>query len=182
MSHNDIIEILKNEHSLSASALYQKLKEKGYTKSLRTLQRQLARMEREGLIEAHAIGREISYSIAKTESKRIPNHFLAKFWNELFDIQKEVAERELPCGAYKKLRTLVMLLPADIKKEILPTIKKLDGRLNFNNAHLGIEYFGFNPNLDKDGKITHSENFKREIEAILDKLSDLLHKEEGVKA
>ena len=160
MSHNDIIEILNNEHSLSASKLYQKLKEKGYTKSLRTLQRQLAKLEHEGIIEAHAIGREIIYSLANTQkSQSILSFLIVKYWNALFEIRNS----ETPGEAYHKLRSLVLLMPDEIKEQILPLIRNLDERVVLSDEYLGFKY------------VSQLVMFRREFEAIVDKLASLLH-------
>jgi Fe2+ or Zn2+ uptake regulation protein len=173
MSHSDIIiEVLSEEAPLTASKLYEKLKEKGFQKSHRTLQRHLAEMVKEGLIESKAIGREIVYLLSNSKGKTPPNHFLAKYWNEIFEIERKLATdswREVN-DARAKLRVLVVLLPKEIKKEILPLIKNMDKR------------FGINPNPFKIS-VGVVMKLREEIISILDKLADLLHSyaKEGVK-
>ena len=170
MSYSDeIMGILSEEHSLSASKLYEKLKEKGFQKTLRTLQRYLAEMVREGLIESKAIGREIVYSLSNSKGKTPPNHFLVKYWNEIFEIERKLAtdsSKEIQ-EAHAKLRVLAVLLPKEIKKEILPLIKDVYKR--FGNKH-SLEY-------------VEILECREELISVLDKLADLLHsyEKEGVK-
>jgi hypothetical protein len=175
MSLSDkILELLK-EGPASSRQLYEKLKKQGCTDNIRTIQRRILKLQHEELIHGNAFGREILYSLSTPRSPTIADYFLNKFWNEMFEIQQETGVQELPIKAYSKLRSLVMLLPQNIKEKIVPRIKSIDSRLSPNVSNFGIRYIGFSPDASKDGKITYSENFKREIESVLDELSSLLH-------
>lgn len=174
MSQSDkILKILKENPSSSSKTVWEKLggKQAG---SYRKTQRKLQKLHREGLVETHAIGREIVYSIRQSQTTGITDYFLTRFWNNLFEIQKELAT-EKPVRAYFKLRSLIILLPKEIKNEITLDLNRLTSRLQLNHEWLGVSHLGYNPDMAKEGQITHSQNLTIEVSAIVDKLASILH-------
>lgn len=176
MSHSDkILKLLKETPALSATAIWKKQQENGETETLRSVQRHLKTLHEEGLIEAHAVGREVLYSLAKSEGHTSTDYFTQRCWNELFTVQKEIATAKPDDmrKAYVRLRSLVMLLPEQAKKGLLPDIKNIDKRLD-EEARFGYDGF-FAETLRYDEALRMVENFRLELQGLAEKLASQLH-------
>lgn len=180
MSKSDkIIEILKENRAISAAKLHQKLLEKGWEGSIRKVQRYLKDLHTAGLIEANASGREIVYSVATREGQQPIDYFVSKFWTEIFDIQKEiaVADSRSIVTAYNRLRSLVMLLPKQLKNEVLPDIKSIDKRVVGKSAEIFMHGIDWKPGASMSiaEEFDAAQNFMLELQGILEKIAALLH-------
>ncbi len=94
----------------------------------RTAQRHIARLVKEGkLVLLPPSGREQMYSILKDKPQVVSDYFLGKFWDELFkirDIIHDSKEQYIDSrGAFLRLRSLVKMLPKNLKDSITPSIE-----------------------------------------------------------
>ena len=73
-----------------------------------------------------------TYHIIREMDSNISDFFLGKFWDELFDVRDNlyIEKSEDPLidtfDSYRKLRSLVLILPKDMKQTILPQLEKFD--------------------------------------------------------
>jgi len=132
MSLNDkILTLFEKYGSLSSERVKSLLKtEYKIEKTLRTIQRHIAELvKEEKLISNPSIRREQTYAVNRKNPSSISDFFLSKFWDELFKIRDELyahkSEDTLADSwdSFYRLRSLVRMLPEDIKEEIKPRIE-----------------------------------------------------------
>jgi arginine repressor len=161
-----IVKILKKHGALSSEEIKAILeKENEIDKSVKTVQRKLSTLIKNGIVKAIPLGRELKYSLDKEAPSAISDFFLNKFWSELFRIRQELVYHENPGEAFVKLRSLLRMLPEGIKKKIVADIEKANLQLNPYRLDYG---------FDRYDKILE---FKDVVEELIDRISTLLHKE-----
>jgi predicted transcriptional regulator len=179
MTHSDkILAFLKEKPAASTEEIHQFLKKNGISSGKRTIQREIRELADQKLIQGHAIGREIVYSLITSQSTTVNDYFLSKYWELLFDLQSKLSKGYLNSTLYFELRNLVLMLPDDIKNQVKPTLDSITNRIKLNHEGLGVEYFGFDPNAKKDAPFTHSDNLKIEASDLLGEIASLLHRKE----
>jgi hypothetical protein len=101
--------------------------EYGITRSVRTVQRLiLGLVEAKKLMPLSSSGREQLYAIFESKRSTLSQYFLSKFWDELFklrDILNSKDQSIYPRDIFDKLRSLVKMLPKNMKDQIMPSIE-----------------------------------------------------------
>lgn len=121
MSRSDkILKLIKKNPALSSQEIWKKLEE---NVSHRTVQRDLTELHSQGLIETHAIGRDIVYSLP-SNTPSASSYFLDRFWTEFFNINMAFQKGYNSFDTFLKLRSLVTLLPKELREELEPEFDK----------------------------------------------------------
>ncbi|MEM3566179.1 MAG: hypothetical protein QXK18_04835 [Candidatus Bathyarchaeia archaeon] len=171
MSNISVAEILQLHRKWIQSKEFSKLVAEKLEVSERMAYRKIKEAVEKGeILKVTLQNRSVLYGLAefgeptsnrKELSFEFQKHYLLqKLWNELFEIFKA----DSLGSAYRQFRKLVLLMPDEIKEQIQPLIKNLDKRvILLSDEYLGLQY-------------AHQRlMFRREFEAIIDKLASLLH-------
>ena len=133
MSLSDKILILFEKYgSLSSERVKFLLKDEyKVEKTIRTVQRHIAELVKmKKLIRNPSIKREQTYTVNRKEPPFVSDFFLSRFWDELFEIRKELhkPKDQFSSGwdAFYKLRSLVRMLPKNLKEKIMPSIENFE--------------------------------------------------------
>jgi hypothetical protein len=133
MTHSDkILQFLKEKPAASTSEIRKYLEGKGVNVTQRTVQRDLRELADQHLIQGHAIGREVVYSLITGKSTTINDYLESKYWEKLFEINDDINHFGFASMRdFSKLRNLVLLLPDKIKEQIIPLLRNLASKEGF---------------------------------------------------
>jgi hypothetical protein len=174
MSSDKIIEILKEKPSLSSRQIYDILREDSqYTESYRTLQSRLTKMHKDRLLQTHSIGREIYYMVYSSGTLTTQDYFMAKIWNELFQLHGNIGESNQPEFNFFKLRGLVLMLPAKVQEELKPTFDIVLKRIKSQDDACKVLYADLDQPPSAYDAVAYNVNFMYEL---IGKVATALHK------
>ena len=157
-------------------------------KNLRTVQRYIAQLVKEGkLVPIVSEKRTQSYELVGKKTSEFSEFFLNKFWEELFRIRDELHKprREFEdnwVNANMRLRSLVKMLPKEFKEKIASDLEKSgrisESQLNEMKERIDKERIKL---LGEDESLNIEIDLLMEsrIEELIDKISTMLH--EGLK-
>jgi predicted transcriptional regulator len=133
MSADKILELIKQNPSLSSKNVFDKLKhdDPNFTESYRTVQKHLTDMHREGILETHSIGREVVYSPKQNTNAGTQDYFMTHIWNRLFTFNEKLVHYRSDFSYLEfadELDSIVEMLPPRMKEQIKVEFQELEER------------------------------------------------------
>lgn len=129
MALSDKILNLFEKYGALSSERVTNLLEKDYLikKDIRTIQRWLAKLAKERkIVRLPSTRREQTYTLFKEQPALISDLFVSRIWEELFELRSGLHKPDDQFAQdweiLRKLRSLVQMLPQNIKDEIVPSI------------------------------------------------------------
>jgi Fe2+ or Zn2+ uptake regulation protein len=183
MSTSDkILEIIKQNPAISSKAIYETLRKNdpNFRESYRTVQNYITSLNREKLIQQHAICGNIVYSAANSGISE-NDVFYVKVWNELFQIQSELSTNRYTnqTANFLRLRGLVLMLPSTLQQELTPTFDKVLERIKSQNSAAITLYADLDEPPTAQDEQRYNMNFMFEL---IGKVATALHKRLELKA
>lgn len=139
--------------------------------SYRTIQRDIAELvDEKKLVAVQSMKREQTYTLCEEEQSLLSPLFLSKVWDELFEIREELPNQEdqlkQSWASFQRLRSLVQLLPADMKDKVKPFIENFGKKLDEEDIERIHVEIGPYPILTVNGVPFGEEEFKRKVRGL----------------
>lgn len=188
-----ILALIQENGPLTSERVTFLLKEK-YTvnRNLRTVQRYIKELVTEDkLIKIVSSGRSQSYEIKTNNGaskKGLSEFFENKLWDELFQIKDVLNSNYRPpfddnwYKSYKRLVSLVKLLPIEIKQEIMPEIEKSGAITDKEKEAIKKRLEGESGLLEVDDDSLEYEIdhlLRQRLETVMDKIATLIHERDN---